>query len=173
VSEIAVAELGGKVYVLGGYTAETTSSTFNQVYDPATNTWEELAPMHRGLNYIGVAGYDRKICAIGGFAGGGVEAVASFYAYDVAPDVWEELAPLPAPRGSVAVARLGNRIHAIGGRDVVDVNTHEAYDPATGIREKLAPLPTAREHMPAVALDGKIHVSGGRFETIEHNTDLA
>jgi hypothetical protein len=23
------------------------------------------------------------------------------------------------------------------------------------------------------ALDGKIHVPGGRFETIEHNTDLA
>jgi hypothetical protein len=38
VSEIAVAELDGKIYVLGGDTAETTSSTFNQFYDPATNT---------------------------------------------------------------------------------------------------------------------------------------
>jgi len=122
---------------------------------------------------VGAAGYDGKIYAIGGFAGGDVEAVASLYAYDVATDVWEELAPLPAPRGSVVVARLGNRIHAIGGRDVVDVNTHEAYDPATGIWEKLAPLPTVREHMPAVVLGGKIHVPGGRFEAIEHNTDLA
>ncbi len=63
--------------------------------------------MPRGLNYVGVAEYDGKVYAIGGFAGGDVEAVASFYAYDVATDVWEELAPLPAPRGSVAVARLG------------------------------------------------------------------
>ena len=55
----------------------------------------------------------------------------------------------------------------------MDVNTHEAYDPVTGIWKKLAFLPTAREHMPAVTLDGKIHVPGGRFETIEHNTDLA
>lgn len=133
VSEIAAAELDGKIYVLGGYTAETTTSTFNQVYDPATNTWEELAPMPRGLNHVGATGYDGKIYAIGGFAGGDVGAVASFYAYDVATDVWEELAPLPTPRGSVAVARLGNRIHAIGRRDVLDVNTHEAYDPATGM----------------------------------------
>jgi Kelch motif len=36
VSEMAVAELDGKVYVLGGYTGETTSSAFNQLYDPAT-----------------------------------------------------------------------------------------------------------------------------------------
>jgi Kelch motif protein len=37
VSEMAVAELDGKVYVLGGYTGETMSSAFNQLYDPATN----------------------------------------------------------------------------------------------------------------------------------------
>lgn len=64
VSEIAVAELDGKIYVLGVYTAEATSSTFNQVYDPATNTREELAPMPRGLNHVGVAGYDRKMAGL-------------------------------------------------------------------------------------------------------------
>ncbi len=45
--------------------------------------------MPRGLNHVGVAGYNGKIYAIGGLAGGDVEAVASFYAYDVATDVWE------------------------------------------------------------------------------------
>jgi hypothetical protein len=39
VSEMAVAELDGKVYVLGGYTGETSSSAFNQLYDPATNAY--------------------------------------------------------------------------------------------------------------------------------------
>ncbi|MDQ3842013.1 MAG: galactose oxidase, partial [Actinomycetota bacterium] len=145
---MAVAELDGKVYVLGGYTGETTSSTLNRVYDPSTDAWKELAPMPRGLDHVGAAGYDGKIYAIGGFTSGNRGAVAEVYAYDVAADTWEELTPLPTgPRGSVAVAQLDGRIHAIGGRGTQDVTTHEAYDPATGTWEELAPLPTAREHM--------------------------
>ncbi len=62
--------------------------------------------MPLGLNHVGVAGYDGKIYAIGGFVGGDVGAVASVYAYDVAADAWEELAPLPAPRGSVTGSTL-------------------------------------------------------------------
>lgn len=113
----------------GGGQEETTSAP---VVDDRGN-WRTGASLTVPVSEIAASELDGKIYAIGGFAGGDVGAVASFYAYDVATDVWEELAPLPVPRGSVAVARLGNRIHAIGGRDVLDVNTHEAYDPATGM----------------------------------------
>jgi N-acetylneuraminic acid mutarotase len=172
-SEVAVAELDGRVYVIGGYTGETTSSTLNQVYDPATDTWEELAPMPRGLDHVGAAGYDGKVYAVSGFTSGNQGAVADVYAYDVATDSWEELTSLPAgPRGSVAVTQLDGRIHAIGGRDTENVGTHELYDPATGAWEELASLPNARDHMPAVVLDGRIHVPGGRFATFDNNTGI-
>src|SRR4051794_12510151 len=144
---MAVAELDGKVYLLGDYTGETTSSVFNQVYDPATNSWKECTPIPRGLNYVGATGYDGKIYAIGGFAGGDEGAVSDVYVYDVASGTWEELAPLPAPRGAAAAAQLDGRIYPIGGRNTPDVSTHEVYDPATNSWEEFAPLPTARDHM--------------------------
>ncbi|MCA1731089.1 MAG: kelch motif-containing protein [Actinobacteria bacterium] len=42
--------------------------------------------MPRGLNYVVATGYDGKIYAIGGFAGGDEGAVSDVYAYDVASD---------------------------------------------------------------------------------------
>jgi len=80
---VAVAELDGKVYVLGGYTEETTSSPLNQVYDPVTDTWEELASMPHGLDHVGAVGYDGKIYAVGGFTAGNKRPVAGVYVYDV------------------------------------------------------------------------------------------
>jgi hypothetical protein len=65
--EVAVAEAGGKVYVLGGYADGFVDQPLNEEYDPATNTWRGRAPMPRGLNHVGAIGLNGKIYCVGGF----------------------------------------------------------------------------------------------------------
>jgi N-acetylneuraminic acid mutarotase len=42
-TEVAVAELDGKIYVLGGAALGKTASQLNQEYDPAINRWRGAA----------------------------------------------------------------------------------------------------------------------------------
>lgn len=62
-TEISLAELDGKLYVLGGYAEGRVDQPINQVYDPVTDAWRTLAPMPRGLNHVGVVGFNGKIYA--------------------------------------------------------------------------------------------------------------
>jgi Kelch motif protein len=66
-TEVAVAELDGKIYVLGGTALGKTASQLNQEYDPATDRWRDRAPIPQGTSHAGVAGYNGKIYVIGGF----------------------------------------------------------------------------------------------------------
>src|SRR2546428_843097 len=49
VNEVAVATVNGKIYVIGGTTADVVDLRLNQQYDPATDRWRERAPLPRGL----------------------------------------------------------------------------------------------------------------------------
>ena len=44
-SEVAVAEAGGKVYVVGGFGDGLAPVGTVEAYDPGTNRWEERAPL--------------------------------------------------------------------------------------------------------------------------------
>jgi N-acetylneuraminic acid mutarotase len=113
--EVAVASVGGKVYVLGGYADGFVDQPLNEEYDPATNTWRPRAPMPRGLNHVGAVGFNGKIYRVGGFLEQNRTAVSDVSVYDPANDHWQKLAPLPSPLGSVALAVLDGKIHAVGG----------------------------------------------------------
>src|ERR1700677_4753375 len=45
--EVAVAEVGGKIYVLGGYADGFVDQPLNEEYDPAANTWRLCADAAR------------------------------------------------------------------------------------------------------------------------------
>jgi N-acetylneuraminic acid mutarotase len=66
-SEIAVGEVNGKMYVLGGYADGNVAQPLNEEYDPGTDTWRERAPLPRGGNHIAAVGLNGKLYAIGGF----------------------------------------------------------------------------------------------------------
>jgi N-acetylneuraminic acid mutarotase len=175
-SEVGIAALDGKIYVVGGATAGDQASALNQEYDPAADRWRDRASLPHGLSHPGVAGLNHKLYAFGGFSGGGVHvgALDLAFEYDPATDNWRQLAPLSSPRGSVGVAAVGGKIHAIGGRglDKITVATHQIYDPSTGKWTEAAPLPKARDHMGVIVVDGKIHVIGGRTAGSGDNTNL-
>jgi N-acetylneuraminic acid mutarotase len=173
-SELQAVTVAGKIYAVGGNVMGTKDgkpdvipdSGINQVYDPATDAWRNLAPVPKGANHTGIAAMNGKIYIAGGFLGRGhTQSTDKVFAYDPASDLWQELAPLSSPRGAPALIALGGKIHAIGGRILnADgaVDTHEVYDPATNKWTPAAPLPVARDHVGIAVVDGKIHVYGGR-----------
>ena len=99
-SEIAVAEVGGKIYVLGGYRGEIEL----EIYDPAADRWSRGAAIPRAVHHAAAVGLDGKIYLIGGYVDGWTPT-DEVHEYDPATDKWRARAPMPTPRGALAAAR--------------------------------------------------------------------
>jgi hypothetical protein len=128
-AEVSLAELGGKIYVLGGG-INGTSVPHNEEYDIATDRWRSRYPMPRGLDHMGVAVVGGKIITVGGFvASVHKDGQPLVFEYDPALDSWRTLAPMKQGRGSVGVAVLNGKVYAIGGRtpNGMTVATNEVY----------------------------------------------
>ncbi|HHV7522363.1 TPA: Kelch repeat-containing protein [Burkholderia orbicola] len=174
-SEVAVGDVNGKMYVLGGYADGNVAQPLNEEYDPTSDTWRERAPLPQGANHIAAVGLDGKLYAIGGFVEQNFHATADVWVYDPAKDAWTAAAPLPQPLGSMAVAAVGGVIHAIGGAGGTTIenrhtiSVHYIYDPKTNHWTESTPLPFPREHFNLIAYDGKLYAIGGRVENFSQN----
>ena len=90
-SEVGAAEVGGKIYVMGGY---EKNGNLVEEYDPATDSWRGRASLPKPLHHIGAAALNGKIYVIGGYISG-VGPVATVYEYDPAKDQWTTKKPMP------------------------------------------------------------------------------
>lgn len=118
-TEVAVASLEGKIYVIGGFRRFLfpVVTGLVEVYDPAEDTWKEATSLPEALHHAGVAGVKGKLYVVGGFRGlVSWDAVNKVYEYDPAKNAWSEKAPMPTARGALALAVRDNKIYAIGGR---------------------------------------------------------
>lgn len=165
-SEVAAAELNGKIYVLGGF---GSGATANEEYDPATDTWRRRASIPSGVDHAAAASAGGKVYLMGGFDGRW-GPVSDVWSYDPGSDSWSRLADLPTPRGALGAAVVAGEIYAIGGRGTAgDVGATERYDPATDSWEPRSSMPTPRDHIGVAAAGGKIYVAGGRLGTFARN----
>ena len=167
-SEIAVAGLNGKIYVIGGYPWDRKTVATVQMYDSATDKWQIVAPLPVPLNHVMAAAVDGKVYAIGGQTTESSEpdkagVVNTVYEYDPAANRWTAKAPMPTRRGGGAAAVVGGKIYVAGGRPPGGAD-FAVYDPKADRWTTLPNLPTQRNHLAADAIDGKIYVVGGRFE---------
>jgi N-acetylneuraminic acid mutarotase len=158
-TEIAVAEVGGKIYVVGGFRGEREL----EIYDPSTDHWSRRASLPRSLHHAGAVGLNGKLY-VGGFVEGWTPT-DEVHEYDPASDRWQRLAALPTARGALAAAVLDGKIYAVGGIGWRGRNTaaHEVYDPAANRWTALSYVPTARDHLAVAALDGRLYAVGGRI----------
>jgi N-acetylneuraminic acid mutarotase len=164
-SEMAVAEVDGKIYVLGGYPSSRQVQTSVQVYDPATDRWELATPLPLPLHHPVVVGVAGKLYSLGGQTDG--SDTGRTLEYDPAGDAqWHDLAAMPTARGAGAAAVIGDVIYVVGGRPPAG-NAFEAYDIGDDAWRELPDLPQQfpnRNHLAATAIDGKIYVAGGRYD---------
>ena len=162
-SELALAELNGKLYLLGGYPANRQTARTVQVYDIASDSWQLGPPLPQPNNHGMAAGVNGKIYLIGG------QTMA-----DAAGPTWTRSTNW-IPRRVHGSRRRGCPRRAAPGwpscttarsTSPVDARRAEATSPSTTrgpISWQVLPdLPTQRNHFTGAAINGRIHFVGGR-----------
>ena len=182
VHHAAVFGYDGKVYTFGGFVLPPSGSPAlvpidnTWQYDPAQDSWKELAPMPSKRGGAAAILVGDKIYVIGGItlspnarssdAGLTVTSpqhtLGTVEEYDPLSNTWRVRSPMPTARADPAVGEVDGKIYVIGGRIGsafmrVGSNTDvvEQYDPATDswgpmrARMPLRVAPVHGEHLTA------------------------
>jgi N-acetylneuraminic acid mutarotase len=162
--EVAVAALGGHLWVIGGFGSGARPVATVERYDPATDTWDARPALPVPIHHAAAAVVGDRLFVIGGYTGGRLSwtPLDTVFEWTEARGTWEKRTPMPTARGALAAVALGGRIHALGGSDTERLNTHEVYDAEAGRWTVANPMPTARDHLAAVAFLERVWALGGR-----------
>jgi N-acetylneuraminic acid mutarotase len=164
-SETAVAVVGTKIYVLGGYPSSRVPVDSLQIYDTVTNRWTEGARHPTTIHHPVLAGVGAKLYSLGGQITINGGDTGRSYEYDPTTNRWREIASMPTARGGGAAAVIDDRIYVVGGRPPAG-NAFEVYSVTNDRWDKLPSLPNRymhRNHLAAGAMGGKVYVAGGRY----------
>ncbi len=157
----AVAELNGKMYVMGGTpdgsTYANTVNIFDYTLAPASQ-WTLGGAFVTGRQMAGAESYGGKIFLMGGVAGATYSDIQS---YDPVGATWTSIGNMPLGLYGFGIANLNGSFYISGGTDGVGKSTAYAYDPATGVWKTLASMLTTRWYHKSVVVNGKVYVVGG------------
>lgn len=179
-----VAEVGGKMYLIGGATTVEGSKdpaingngparvlTLNEVYDPATNTWQTRAPMALARNHAFAGAVNGKIYVIGGRVAHAFVTVSSntdiVEEYDPATNSWSGLkAKMPSARSGGGWATANGRIYVAGGEVATPAligafRAVEVYEPATNSWAVMPPMPMPRHGVAGAIIGNRLHLVSG------------
>lgn len=162
--EVAVAELGGLVYVIGGFDGTGTVRSTVERYDPATDSWMTVASLPVVIHHATATAANGKLYVIGGWSDFFATALADVYEYDPGTDSWIAKTDMPTARGSPAAAEVGGMIYVVGGWNAGVVDDFAAYDPVTDSWTVLTAMPMARNHLGGAGVGGKFYAVGGRTD---------
>ena len=170
--EVSFVQVGGKLYLAGGGAELPGGRSSQQVFDPVSGAWSEVAPLPAHLDHIQGVALGGKIFYVGGLDHWPSPQVGTVWVYDPKTDSFSEGASMGTrARGAGGVAVHDGRIYYAGGlRDGDAVKWFDVYDPATGKWTALPDMPTARDHFHAVVLDGRLWAIGGRAKAIDATT---
>ena len=165
-SEMSIAELGGRIYALGGYPGARITANEVQVYDSATDSWALGPALPVPLHHTMAAAVDGRLYLIGGEAGNPSRGESVFqdqvYMLDEDAGEWVPRAAMPTARSGGGAAVVDGKIYVAGGRPPRG-HDFAVYDPAADSWEVLPDVPTQRNHLGVAAIDGRVYVAGGRF----------
>ena len=108
-SDFGIAVFEDRIYCMGGYYSYSNqggATAVNEVYNPATDTWETKTPMPTPLLNVQANVIDGKIYVIGRTTNGTLNQV-----YDPSTDSWITKESIPTIDGSYASVAVGNKIY--------------------------------------------------------------
>lgn len=173
-SDFAIAVYQNKIYCIGGETGPGEMGAVivtgaNEVYDPATNTWEQKATLPTPRNEMQANVVNEKIYVIGGTQCLGILHHQSFNnndVYDPENDSWSTASALPVASWSYASTVLDDKIYVVSGGAQKGVN--QIYDPLTNtwvsgaaIPSKFFSLGATASSTTGVFAPKRIYVMGG------------
>jgi hypothetical protein len=170
--EATRAVIDGKLYVFGGFSGVTGPSNRADVYDPATNSWTQLATMPERITHTGVAAVGRDIYFAGAYIGNGINynqiySSVNVWRYNVDTNTYTATVPLPEPRAGGGLVHVDGYLYFFGGGDDTPQRTDRAetwrlkVDGGTEW-EPLADMPDARNHLGYFDYAGKVWAIGGQ-----------
>jgi N-acetylneuraminic acid mutarotase len=180
--DFAIAVYKNKIYCIGGesgYDPEGLGGIYtevNEVYDPATDTWETKAPIPTARYGMCVNVVDGKIYVIGGGHHHVYPAnicTGKNEVYDPETDTWTERTPLPTPVLGAASAAMDGKIYVLGGQAGLFLggwhDFNQVYDVKNDTWSTAAPVPVGFDRAAAGATTGvfaakRIYVFGGFTE---------
>jgi len=123
------AVLEGKIYVAGGCTSSGVTESV-EVFDPLSNTWEEVASLHVARSECGMVALGRRLCLAGG-TDAGFEETDAVELFDLDTRQWHTVAPLLSPLAPVLLCTLAdqNKVYAVG-HVLNEEETLDVYDVA-------------------------------------------
>jgi kelch-like protein 17 (actinfilin)/kelch-like protein 20 len=127
--DISAVEMGGEIYVPGGWMNAFSDQLV--AYNPSSDSWATLAPMHAARGDKAVVGLDGRLYVVGG-------------------ETWS---------GRTAPCRWDTAISCDVNQ--VPIHGVEQFTPTTGTWVPVSPLPDARFRFAAAAANGAIFVFGG------------
>ena len=121
------------VYAIGGYGGSQNTSCLSSVerFDPATNTWEQVASMNEGRRALAAVSLPDGIYAIGGY--NGKDYISSIERYDILRNEWRIVCHLNSAKCTMSAVPSPDfqSILIIGGFNGVQLNEVERCDIAT------------------------------------------
>ena len=159
---VGVVALDGKIYAIGGRDPAGTTVATHEVYDPATNSWKDLAPLPKARDHLAAAVIDGKIHIAGGRFGASTDNTDLHDVYDPQTDGWTPGPPLPTARSGLAGTLYKGLFLVLGGERPNATNPeNEAFDVKTDSWVTLAPMPGGRHATAAVTDGDHVYLAGG------------
>lgn len=163
---LGVAELDGKLIVVGGY-GRTECLRSVESYSPHANVWTEELSLSEARGRVQIAVIDGTIFAVGGC--NGTTELDTVECLKLAsrdespkPKKWKKCSKLPFSRSNSGVCALNGKLYCIGGwNGQHGIKQCDVYCPETDTWTAIAPLNTGRCQSGVVAHNGKIWVVGG------------
>ncbi|CAE7210612.1 Klhl18 [Symbiodinium natans] len=155
----AAVGLEGKLVLLGGSDGRNFLNSV-QSFDPSTQQWQELRPLHERRNGVAAAALGGKIYAVGGHDRYSI--FSSVEVFDPANGSWGFGPSLGQARCSHKAAALSDgRLYVLGGDFSEALRSTEVFDPSRGCWAKGPELKHPRKMFTAAAWDGALYVLGG------------
>jgi hypothetical protein len=172
-SAFGIAVYQNKIYCIGGETGEVGAINVtgaNEVYDPATNTWEQKAALLTPRSEMHANMVNGKIYVMGGMKFLGMPLLYQSFndtdVYDPENDSWFTASALPTASWNYASTVLDNKIYIISGGAQEGAN--QIYDPSTSTWASGAAIPSkffsssaAASSTTGILAPKRIYVMGG------------
>ena len=171
----------GRVLVIGGFEIvvsatgyESRFSSAMEIFDPATNEWQQAAAMNQPLfRQAAVLLSDGRVLVVGGiFLSDGKES-ARAEIYDPATDIWTPTEDMSVERGRPKAVLLSDGRVLVTGDKSLDFRAvtgkAETYDPDTGAWTPTEDMSKASVgHALTLLPDGRVLATGGVHPTNRH-----
>lgn len=159
--------VGGKIYVVGGFSQQGTLATTTLVYDVALKTWSTQPGLPTKREHLTVVTDGRYVYALGGRKGQLDTNMATVERLDPRTGRWTALPPLLTKRSGHVSAITSNGLIVTAGGEYSGgaYDSVEAYSTRTGRRLRLPSMDPARTGFATSVKGTEFYVFSGAGDT--------